>query len=398
MMQVYLDNNATCVVAPEVIEAMQPFFSTLYGNASSMHSFGGQVAKHIEKARADVAALLNCAPEEIIFTSCGTESDNHAIRGIFDAFPEKKHFVTTKVEHPAVLSVGKYLIEKGYRVTELKVDKQGNIDLNELKAAISPDSGLVSIMFANNETGTIFPIEEIGTICREKGVLFHTDAVQAAGKIPLDLKKLPVDLLSISGHKLHAPKGIGVLYVRRGTRLHPFIIGGHQERHRRAGTENVPYIVGLGRACRLAVDAMFEENNRVRFLRDKLEKGLMSTIPFSYLNGNPLWRLPNTSNIGFEFIEGEAILLHLSAVGIAASSGSACTSGSLEPSHVLMAMGVPFSYAHGSTRFSLSRYTTEEEVDYVLKVLPGIVANLRDMSPFYTKEVREKAKVFFAGA
>lgn len=389
---VYFDNNATCQVAPEVVEAMLPYFTEFYGNASSMHSFGGQVAARVENARQKVAALLNCDPGEIIFTSCGTESDNHAIRGALEAHPEKNHLITTKVEHPAVLSVAKYLIGKGYDVTELPVDKQGNLDLETLKHAIRPETGIVSIMAANNETGTLFPIDKIGQICREKGVLFHTDAVQAAGKIPLDLKKLPIDMLSLSGHKLHAPKGIGVLYIRRGTRLHPFIIGGHQEHNRRAGTENVPYIIGLGKACELAMNSMFEENNKVRALRDKLEKGLMAKVAFTHLNGNPQWRLPNTTNIGFEFIEGEAILLHLSAAGICASSGSACTSGSLEPSHVLMAMGVPFSYAHGSVRFSLSRYSTEEEVDYVLKTMPEIVDRLREMSPFYTKEAKEKAR------
>lgn len=391
---VYFDNNATCKVAPEVVEAMKPYFSEFYGNASSMHSFGGQVAARVEEARQKVAALLNCDTSEIIFTSCGTESDNHAIRGVLEAHPEKNHLITTKVEHPAVLSVAKYLIGKGYDVTELPVDKQGNLDLESLRLALRPETGLVSIMAANNETGTLFPIDQIGAICRENGVLFHTDAVQAAGKIPLDLKKLPVDLLSISGHKLHAPKGIGVLYVRRGTRLHPFMIGGHQEHNRRAGTENVPYIIGLGKACELAMNSMFEENNRVRALRDRLEKGLMSKVAFTYLNGNPNWRLPNTTNIGFEFIEGEAILLHLSAAGICASSGSACTSGSLEPSHVLMSMGVPFSYAHGSVRFSLSRYSTDEEVEYVLQTMPAIVERLREMSPFYTKEAKEKARQF----
>lgn len=387
----YLDNNATTGVAPEVFEAMVPFFKDLYGNASSMHMFGGQVARHLEEARAKVAALLNAQPEEIVFTSCGTESDNHAIRGVCEALPEKRHIITSKVEHPAVLNVCRYMAKKGYRVTELPVDKQGNLDLDALAAAISADTAIVSIMAANNETGTLFPIDRIAGICSEKGVTFHTDAVQAAGKIPLDMKKLPVSLLSISGHKLHAPKGIGVLYVRRGTRISPFMLGGHQERNRRAGTENAPYIVGLGTACETAMNAMFEENNRVRQLRDRLEKGLFERIPYSHINGNPQWRLPNTTNIGFEFIEGEAILLHLSAAGIAASSGSACTSGSLEPSHVLMAMQVPFTYAHGSVRFSLSRFNTDEDVDHVLDTLPEIVSRLRSMSPFYADKVKEDA-------
>ncbi len=382
--QVYLDNNATCKVSPAVVEAMLPFFGELYGNPSSMHSFGGKVAEHVTRAREQVAALLNASPEEIIFTSCGTESDNHAIRGTLEANPEKKHIVTTKVEHPAVLNVFRFLAKrKGYRVTELGVNKQGDLNLDELIAALTPDTVLLSVMAANNETGTLFPIDEIGAIAREKGVIFHTDAVQAAGKIPLDLKKLPVDLLSISGHKLHTPKGIGALYIRKGTRISPFMIGGHQEHGRRAGTENVPYIIGFGKACEEAMNGIFEENNQVRKLRDKLESGLMSQIKHTYINGNPRWRLPNTTNIGFEFIEGEAILLHLSAAGIAASSGSACTSGSLEPSHVLMAMEVPFTYAHGSVRFSLSRYTTEEEIDYALATVPPIIQRLRDMSPFY---------------
>lgn len=382
--QVYLDNNATCRVSPGVRDAMMPFFADLYGNPSSMHSFGGQVAAHVKEAREKVAALLNVSADEIIFTSCGTESDNHAIRGVIEANPDKKHIVTTKVEHPAVLNVYRFLAKKkGFRVTELGVNKQGDLNLNELKEALTPDTAILSVMAANNETGTLFPLEEIGAIAREKGVIFHTDAVQAVGKIPMDLKKIPVDLLSLSGHKLHTPKGIGALFIRRGTRIAPFMIGGHQENGRRAGTENVPYIVALGKACEEAMNDIFEENNRVRKLRDKLEEGLRSAISHTYINGNPRWRLPNTTNIGFEFIEGEAILLHLSAAGIAASSGSACTSGSLEPSHVLMAMEVPFSYAHGSVRFSLSKFTTEEEIDYAIKVVPPVIQRLRDMSPFY---------------
>lgn len=382
-MQVYLDNNATCKVSPGVVEAMMPFFGELYGNPSSMHSFGGNVAGHVVSAREKVAALLNVSPEEIVFTSCGTESDNHAIRGVLQANPDKRHIVTTKVEHPAVLNVFRFLAKKGYRVTELPVSKQGDLNLDQLKEALTPDTALLSVMAANNESGTLFPIDEIGAIAREKGVIFHSDAVQAVGKIPLDLKKIPVDLLSLSGHKLHTPKGIGALYIRRGTRISPFMIGGHQENGRRAGTENVPYIIGLGKACEEAMNDIFEENNKVRILRDKLETGIRSAISHTHINGNPRWRLPNTTNIGFEFIEGEAILLHLSAAGIAASSGSACTSGSLEPSHVLMAMEVPFSYAHGSVRFSLSKYTTEAEIDYVIKTVPPIIQKLREMSPFY---------------
>jgi cysteine desulfurase len=381
--QVYLDNNATCMVSPGVREAMLPFFGELYGNPSSMHTFGGRVASHVSEAREKVAALLNAHPDEIVFTSCGTESDNHALRGVLEANKDKKHVVTTKVEHPAVLNVARYLAKKGYRVTELPVSKQGDLDLDQLREALTPDTAILSVMAANNETGTLFPIEEIGAIAREKGVIFHTDAVQAVGKIPLDLKKIPVDLLSLSGHKLHTPKGIGAMYIRKGTRISPFMIGGHQENGRRAGTENVPYIIGLGKACEEAMHDIFDENNRIRKLRDKLETSLIEKISHTHINGNPRWRLPNTTNIGFEFIEGEAILLHLSAAGIAASSGSACTSGSLEPSHVLMAMQVPFSYAHGSVRFSLSKFTTEEEIDYVIEVVPPIIQKLREMSPFY---------------
>ncbi|HNX77932.1 MAG TPA: cysteine desulfurase NifS [Candidatus Rifleibacterium sp.] len=384
MRQVYLDNNATCMVSPGVRDVMLPFFGELYGNPSSMHNFGGQVAVHVKAAREQVAALLNASPDEIVFTSCGTESDNHAIRGVLEATPEKKHIVTTKVEHPAVLNVYRFLEKKkGYRLTILPVSRQGDLNLDELRAALTPDTAILSVMAANNETGTLFPIDEIGAIAREKGVIFHTDAVQAVGKIPIDLKKIPADLLSLSGHKLHTPKGIGALFIRKGTRISPFMIGGHQENGRRAGTENVPYVVALGKACEEAMNDIFEENNRVRKLRDKLEEGLHSTIRHTYINGNPRWRLPNTSNIGFEFIEGEAILLHLSAAGIAASSGSACTSGSLEPSHVLMAMETPFSYAHGSVRFSLSKFTTEDEIDYALRVIPPVIQKLREMSPFY---------------
>lgn len=384
--KVYLDNNATTKVAPEVVEAMMPFFTEFYGNPSSMHVFGGQVATYIAKAREQVAQLLNAHPDEIIFTSCGTESDNHAIRGVLEAHPEKRHIITTKVEHPAVLNTCRYMAKvHGYRLTELPVDRQGNLNLDQLIEAITPDTAIITIMTANNETGTIFPVDKIAEIAKEKGVIFHTDAVQAAGKIPLDMQKIQADLVSISGHKLHAPKGIGVLYIRRGTKIAPYLHGGHQERGRRAGTENVPYIIGLAKACELALKELYDDINRIRKLRDKLEQGILQKIPYVHVNGNPQWRLPNTTNIGFEYIEGEAILLHLSAAGIAASSGSACTSGSLEPSHVLMAMEVPFTYAHGSVRFSLSRYNTDDEIDYVLEVLPKIVQKLRDISPFYPK-------------
>ena len=383
MKTVYLDNNATTRVAPEVVEAMTPFFGELYGNASSMHSFGGQIKRHVDAAREQVAALLGADPAEIVFTSCGTESDNAAIRGTVEALAGRKHhLVTSRVEHLAVLSVCQHLGKHGFRVTELPVDSQGLLDLDMLEDCLTDDTAVVSVMWANNETGVLFPIAEIGEICRRKGVVFHTDAVQAVGKIPIGLGQTPVDLLSLSGHKLHAPKGVGVLYVRKGTRLAPFLIGGHQEGHKRAGTENVPYIVGLGRAAELAREHAADYGTRVRALRDRLEAGLLAACPDSFVNGAPDQRLPNTSNIAFEYVEGESILLMLDQLGICASSGSACTSGSLEPSHVMRAMGVPFTAAHGSIRFSLSRYTTADEIDYVVEHMPAVIHRLRELSPF----------------
>jgi len=378
---IYLDNNATTNVAPEVVEAMLPFFTNLYGNASSMHTFGGQIGKYISNAREQVATLIGSLPDEIIFTSCGTESDNTAILSAIETQPEKKHFITTRVEHSAMLAMGDFLEKKGYDVKYLPVDSKGQLDIEELKAAIRPDTAIVSIMYANNETGTVFPIQEIAEIVKSKGVLLHVDAVQAVGKEIIDLKKLPIDFLALSGHKLHAPKGIGVLYIRRGTRFRPFLRGGHQERGRRAGTENTPYIIGLGKACELAQQGLVQERTTVASLRDTLEAGLLK-IPNSIINGDIKHRLPNTTSIAFKSIEGEAILLMLDQFGICASSGSACTSGSLEPSHVLRAMGVPFTYAHGSIRFSLSRYTTENEIKKVLEVTPNIIKNLRKLSPF----------------
>lgn len=383
---IYFDNNATTQVAPEVLEAMLPFFKDMYGNASSMHSFGGQVGKHIANAREQIANLLNASPDEILFTSCGTESDNTAVMSAMETQPEKKHFITTRVEHAAMLAMGDYLEKKGCEVTYLSVDSKGRLDLAELEAAIRPDTALVSTMFANNETGTLFPIAKIAEIVKSKGVLFHVDAVQAVGKEIIDLQKLPIDFLALSGHKLHAPKGIGVLYIRRGTRFRPFIRGGHQERGRRAGTENAPYIVGLGKACELAGNNILKERTEVARLRDMLEQGIVSKIDRAIINGDREHRLPNTTNISFEAVEGEAILLMLDQFGICASSGSACTSGSLEPSHVLRAMGVPFNYAHGSIRFSLSRYSTEEEVKKVIEVAPKIIENLRAISPFTGKK------------
>lgn len=378
----YFDNNATTMVAPEVLEEILPFFKEFYGNPSSMHRFGGQVGAHITRARKRVAKGLGCSPDEIVFTSCGTESDNAAIHAAVSAFPNKKHIITTKVEHPAVLNVAQHLEKRGYDVTYLSVDNEGRLDLDELRDSIREDTAIVSVMFANNETGNIYPMKEIAEICKERGVLVHTDAVQAVGKVSINLKELPVDYLALSGHKLHAPKGVGALFVRKGAPFRPFMLGGHQEGGRRAGTENTAGIVALGKAVELATQHIDEENTQVRALRDKLEKGLLETIPDARLNGHPEERLPNTANISFKYIEGEAILLMMDQFGICASSGSACTSGSLEPSHVLRALGVPFTYAHGSIRFSLSRYNTETEVDLILKEMPGIVERLRAMSPF----------------
>jgi len=390
---VYVDNNATTKVAPEVLEVMLPYFSEYYGNPSSMHFFGGQVQKKVDEARAKVADFLGADPSEIVFTSCGTESDNAAIFGTFDSYPEKRHFISTRVEHPAIGNVCTYLGRKGYRVTELSVDREGRLDLDELRESITDGTALVTIMYANNETGVIFPIEEIGEIVKAKGISFHTDAVQAAGKIPLNMKKSNIDMLSISGHKLHAPKGIGVLYIRKGAKFSPFMIGGHQEKGRRGGTENVPYIIGLGKACELAKKHLDEENTRIKVLRDYLEMKLLEKIPNTLVNGERLHRLPNTVSVSFEYVEGESILLLLSDLGICASSGSACTSGSLEPSHVLRAMGVPFTAAHGSIRFSLSIYNTKEEMDYIIEHLPPIIQRLRDISPFWKDYLKAQEKV-----
>jgi len=382
METIYFDNNATTRVADEVLREIRPLFCELYGNPSSMHTFGGQIGQRIKKARERVAALLNCDPAEVIFTSGGTESDNAAIKGAIAAAPNKRKVITTRVEHPAVLAVCRDLENLGYTVVEIGVDKQGRLDLAELEAQIDDNTAIVTIMYANNETGTIFPVEKIAEIVTDRGIVFHTDAVQAVGKIPLNLSKSRIDLLSLSGHKLHAPKGVGVLYVRKGTRLSPFMLGGHQESGRRAGTENVPGIVGLGKACELAAENIELENTRVKKLRDKLEKAIIESCPDCRINGDPKNRLPNTTNISFEYIEGEAILLMLDRFGICASSGSACTSGSLEPSHVLRAMGVPFTAAHGSIRFSLSRYNTEDEIDFTVEKMPQIVSRLRELSPF----------------
>lgn len=379
---IYMDNNATTKVADEVIEEMMPYLRDKYGNPSSMHTFGGQVGKKIARAREQVAALLSCEPDEIIFTSCGTESDNAAVKGTLEMYPNRRKVVTTRVEHPAVLTTCRELERHGYSVSEISVDRQGNVNIDELGIRIDDNTAIVSVMYANNETGVIFPVEKIAEIVAARGLVFHTDAVQAIGKVPLNLKNTAIHLLSLSGHKLHAPKGVGVLYVRRGTRLGTFMHGGHQESGRRGGTENVPGIIALGKACELALAHLEEENTRVKSLRDKLEKGIIKSCPDSFVNGDTSNRLPNTTNISFEFIEGESILMMLDQFGICASSGSACTSGSLEPSHVLRAMGVPFTAAHGSIRFSLSRYNSEADVDTVIEEMPGIINRLRQLSPF----------------
>lgn len=381
MSVIYLDNNATTKVDEAVLEAMLPYLSEFYGNPSSMHTFGGQVGKAVKQAREQIAALLGAQSTEIILTSCGTEGDNAAIRAALAARPNKNHIVTTQVEHAAVLNQCKQLESQGYTVTYLSVDSQGQLDLAELEASLTGNTALVSIMYANNETGVVFPIEQIGQIVKENGAIFHVDAVQAVGKIPLNMQTSTVDMLTLSGHKLHAPKGIGALYVRKGVRFRPMLIGGHQERGRRAGTENVPGIIALGKASELALEHL---NNVIeeQALRDLLEQGILNTIPDTAVNGHPKNRLPNTTNIGFKYIEGEAILLSLNQHGICASSGSACTSGSLEPSHVLRAMGLPYSVLHGSIRFSLSRYTKQAEVEKVLSVMPPVIERLRALSPF----------------
>jgi cysteine desulfurase len=379
---IYFDNNATTKVDPEVLEAMLPFFKEDYGNPSSIHHKGGDVAAALRKARRSLAELLGCEPHEIVYTSCGTESDNTALWSALRTQPDKRHFITSKVEHSAVINNAAFIKHLGYRVTEIGVDREGHLDMDHFLKALTPDTALVSFLWANNETGVIFPVEEIAAICRERGVVFHTDAVQAVGKVPINLAQTSIDMLSLAGHKLHAPKGIGALYVRHGLKFAPFMIGGHQENGRRGGTENVPYIVGLGVAADLSLKRLPEENGRVKALRDRLEAGLLK-IPSSMVNGDPVSRLPNTTNISFEYIEGESILFHLSSAGICASSGSACTSGSLEPSHVLRAMGVPFTAAHGSIRLSLSTTNTDAEVDKALEIFPAVVKKLRALSPFW---------------
>jgi len=383
---VYFDNNATTRVAPEVRDAMLPFLDEFYANPSSIHRFGGQLAACVEEARAKMAALLGAAqPSEILFTSCGTESDSSALLSAAATCPKRRKIVTTTVEHPAILNRVRDLARHGYRVTEIPVDGKGRLDMDFAKSAIDEDTLIVSVMWANNETGNVYPVAELSEMAHAVGALFHTDAVQAVGKVPFRLADMPaIDMLSLSGHKFHAPKGVGALYIRRGVRFHPFVLGGHQESGRRAGTENVASIVGMGKAAELALAGIEVENTRVRALRDKLESTVLKNIPCVRVNGDPEHRLPYTTNISFEYIEGESILMLLDLDHICASSGSACTTGSLEPSHVLRAMGVPYTAAHGAIRFSFSRYNTEEEVDFTLSKLPGIMERLRAISPYWS--------------
>jgi len=390
MKTIYVDNNATTKVASEVVEAMLPYFTERYGNASSMHSFGGGLVVDIRRARTQVADLIGARPEEILFTSGGTESDATAIHAALQSNPDKRHIVASRVEHPAIKTLFERYQKNGYRVTFVPVDGEGRLDQAAFYDSLSDDTAIVSLMWANNETGVINPVDDLSREVRARGILFHTDAVQTVGKIPVDVSRNGVDLLSMSAHKFHGPKGIGALYIRKGTKFKPMVVGGHQEGGRRAGTENVPGIVGMGRACALAGENLGDVGTRVRQLRDTLEQALLEVVPRSMVNGGQAERLPNTTSIAFEYVEGEAILLMMNEYGICASSGSACTSGSLEPSHVLRAMGVPFTAAHGSIRYSLSHYTTREEVDFIVDKMPPIIERLRSMSPFW-KQAAEAA-------
>jgi cysteine desulfurase len=397
MADIYLDNNATTMVDPVIVEEMLPYLSEQFGNPSSMHSFGNKVGFAIKKARKQIQQLLGAEHDsEIIFTSCGTESDSTAIMSALKAQPERNEIITTVVEHPAVLSLCEYLEKEGYKVHYLTVDRKGRLDIDKYKSLLSDRVAIVSVMWANNESGTLFPVLEMAEMANAAGVMFHSDAVQAVGKIPMDLKSSKIDMLSISGHKLHAPKGIGVLYLRRGVRFRPLLRGGHQERGRRAGTENAASIVALGKAAELALGHMEYENKEVAKMRDRLEQGILDSVPHCFVTGDPDNRLPNTCNIAFEFVEGEAILMLLNKQGIAASSGSACTSGSLEPSHVMRAMDIPFTAAHGSVRLSLSRYNTMDEIERVIEAIPPIMQRLRRLSPYWSGDgpVAEPEKAF----
>ncbi len=386
----YFDNNATTRTLPEVLEAMTPYFTEYYGNASSIHTFGGSNKKVIENARRQVSALINAMPAEVVFTSGGTEGDSAAVYSAINSYPNKKHIITSAVEHPAILELFKLLASKGYKVDFIGVDSFGRFDIESYKKLIDDNTALVSVMWANSETGTIFPIAEIAKIAHQHGALMHTDAVQAVGKIEVDVKAADVDMMSFSAHKFNGPKGIGGLYIKQGTRFLPFMVGGHQEKLRRAGTENVPGIVGFGKAAEIAKETLHLYKEKVAPLRDILEQGLLAAIEDVKINGDASARLPNTTNLSFGYIEGESILMFLNEHGICASSGSACTSGSLEPSHVLRAMGVPFQFAHGSIRFSLSKASTKEEVDLVLSVMPAIIKNLRQLSPFHRQQAAVK--------
>lgn len=393
MKAIYLDNNATTRLDPMVLEAMMPFMTEHYGNPSSIHGFGEPVRKALARAREQVAALLGAAYDsEIIFTSCATEANSTAILSAVEALPERKEIITTVVEHPAILEVCEHLERQGYTIHRLPVDGQGRLDLEHYQSLLSEKVAIVSVMWANNETGTVFPVQTMASMAKEKGVLFHTDGVQAVGKFPIHLASTDIDMLSFSGHKIHAPKGVGALYVKRGTRFRPLLRGGHQERGRRAGTENAPGIIGLGSACELA-EVHLPMMSHLAELRDELQAGLLDKVPCSIVTGDPESRTPNTLNIAFEYIEGEAILLMLNQLGIAASSGSACTSGSLEPSHVMRAMSIPYTAAHGSVRFSLSRYTRQKEIDYVLEKLPPVIERLRSLSPYWVQNKPDLAKM-----
>ena len=388
---IYFDNAATTPVRKEVYNEILPYFMQYYGNASSVYNIARESKKALEKARQQVAKALNADAEEIYFTAGGSESDNFALKGVAEAMQKKgKHIITTQIEHHAILHTCEYLQQRGFEITYLPVDEYGKIRLEDLKKAIREDTILISVMFANNEIGTIQPIKQIGEIAKEKGIYFHTDAVQAVGHIKIDVKEMNIDLLSLSGHKLCAPKGVGAIYIKKGVTIQPFVHGGAQEKKRRAGTENIAGIVGLGKGKELADKEIEENTKKLVYLRDKLINGILENIPYSKLNGHPIDRLPGNCNISFDFIEGEAMLLLLDSKGIAASSGSACTSGSLDPSHVLLAIGLPHEKAHGSLRMTLEHYNTEQEVDTVLKELPMIVSKLRDMSPLYETFLKEK--------
>jgi len=394
---VYLDNNATTRIDPRVMDVMMPYLNEYYGNPSSIHQLGARVGQAMEIAREQVQMLIGAQhSSEVIFTSCATEANIMAILSAVEAYPQKKEIITSQVEHPATLQTCQHLERKGYKIHWIGVDKKGRINLDEYQSALNEHTALVSMMWANNETGTLFPIKKLAQMAKKVGAQFHVDAVQVAGKYAIDIQSTEVDMLSLSGHKFHAPKGIGVLYVRRGTRFRPMLRGGHQERGRRAGTENSASIVALGKAAELAYTALnSDEIHRIKVLRDKLEQGLLSRIPNTFITGNQAKRVPNTTNIAVEYVEGEALLLLMNKAGIAASSGSACTSGSLEPSHVMKAMQIPFTAAHGTLRLSLSRFTKNDDIDYVLNVLPDIVARLRHLSPYWDNEKnRGSADIF----